>query len=80
MVHFEHAETTLAAMMRPHRLPCLLTQALITILKFHMLALKGRSHAFGDATRVSESRANMTDVCHEAAAIEGEAVEEAFER
>ena len=80
MVHLEDAEAALTAMMRSHWLPSLLTQALLTVLHLHVLALEGWSHAFRDASGVGKGRTNVTNVRHETEAIEREAIEQAFER
>ena len=75
VVHFKNAETTLTAVMSSHRLPRLFAQALLTILHLHVLALKRRSHALGDATRVCKSCTDVADIGHQTEAVESEAPE-----
>ena len=56
MVHFKHAEVTLAAMVRSGWLPSFLSIALLAILDLHILTLKGWLQTFRNASRVCKGR------------------------
>ena len=78
MVHFEHAESALTAMVSSLRFPCLFSSAFFAIFHIHVLTLERWCHSFYDSARVCECRAQMTEVGKEAKAIEGNEIEQAF--
>eukprot|EP00353_Schmidingerella_taraikaensis_P007241 CAMPEP_0185583266 /NCGR_PEP_ID=MMETSP0434-20130131/21414_1 /TAXON_ID=626734 ORGANISM="Favella taraikaensis, Strain Fe Narragansett Bay" /NCGR_SAMPLE_ID=MMETSP0434 /ASSEMBLY_ACC=CAM_ASM_000379 /LENGTH=124 /DNA_ID=CAMNT_0028202293 /DNA_START=874 /DNA_END=1248 /DNA_ORIENTATION=- len=79
VVHFEHAETALAAVVRAHRFPRLFPRALLAVLHFHVLALERRRHALRDPAWVRKCRPDVADIGHEAKAVENGTVDESFE-
>ena len=78
MVHLENTEATLTAVVRSHWFPRFLPYALLTVLILTVLALKRSHHAFRYATRVRKRRPQMTQVRHQAKAIECDKIEETF--
>ena len=78
MVHLENTEATLTAVVRSHGFPRFLPYALLTVLILTVLALKRSHHAFRYATRVRKRRPQMTQVRHQAKAIECDKIEETF--
>ena len=78
MVHFEHAEVALAAMVCPGWLPSLLAIALLAILDLHVLTLKGWLQTFRNTSRVCKCCPKMADNGTDAQAIKSDEVKEPF--
>ena len=77
MVHLEDTEAALLTVMCSHWLPRLLPWALVTVFVFEVLALKRRSQALLNATRVRAGNSQERNVCQRAEAIKCDEVEEA---
>ena len=78
MVHLENTEATLTTVMRSHWFPRFLPYALLTVLILAVLALKRSHHALRYPTRVRKRRPQVTQVRHQAKAIECDKIEETF--
>ena len=78
MVHFEHTEVALTAVVSSRWFPGFLSHTLGAVLNLIVLTLERRSEAFWDSARTSECASEMTHVGQEAETIESNGVEEAF--
>lgn len=79
MVHPEHAEPALGAVVCTGWLPSLFLTAAVTllaVLDLHVLGLEGRFHTFRQLSGVGETRAEVGNVGHQTKSVKCEEVKE----